>query len=121
VAWLGLAAAVLLAVAPTALRAEDPIKQAVKKDIAILRSGPLLIHGNYCGIGNRPGREPIDALDTACMHHDGCTRTGQLPSCACDNRLRDEALAIAKDPGTPPDIQALALTMVGSMTILICK
>lgn len=99
----------------------DAVKSEVKGDIKALRRGPLLIHGNYCGIGNRPGTEPIDALDAACMRHDACTHTGRLPSCACDNGLREAATTIAQDPYTPADIQALATAMAASMVVLICK
>jgi hypothetical protein len=95
----------------------NPVKAIVKD----LRRGPLLIHGNYCGIGNRPGTAPIDALDAACMRHDACTQTGQLPTCACDERLRIEATAIARDPRTRPDVQAIAAATAGGMTILLCK
>lgn len=94
---------------------------AVKHDVTALRRGPLLIHGNYCGIGNRPGTPPVDLLDEACMHHDACTRTGRLPSCACDNRLHDDAVVIAQDPRTPVDIQMLATSVAASMVVLICK
>ena len=118
--------------APTMPRAapdvNDPVKQTgeVAKDIAkgdtkALREGPLLIHGNYCGIGNRPNTPPTDALDEACMHHDACTDEGKMPNCACNNRLKTEAMRIAQDPRTPPKIQTLAATMAASMAILICK
>ena len=30
----------------------------------------MLIHGNYCGIGNRPGTPPVDLLDAAQVHGD---------------------------------------------------
>ena len=97
------------------------LKDVTKGDVKALRRGPLLVHGNFCGIGNRPGAEPTDALDEACMHHDACTTEGKMPSCACNDRLREEAMAISQDPRTPPKIQALATTMAASMVILICK
>ena len=97
------------------------VTAALKDNVKALRRGPLLIHGNYCGIGNRPGTPPVDLLDAACMRHDGCTRTGKLPSCTCDNRLHDEAVAIAQDPRTPADIQVLATTMAASMVVLVCE
>ena len=53
--------------------------------------GTLLIHGNYCGPGNRSPRPPIDALDLACMHHDICSPPrGEIPTCACNDRLHRE-------------------------------
>ena len=97
------------------------IAATTKDDVKALRRGPLLIHGNYCGIGNRPGTPAVDLLDAACMRHDACTHTGNLPSCSCDNRLHDEAVAIAQDGRTPVEIKALAATMAASMVVLICK
>ncbi len=97
------------------------VTAAVHDDIKALRRGPLLIHGNYCGIGNRPGTPPVDLLDEACMRHDACTHTGKLPSCTCDNRLHDEAFAIAQDPRTPADLKVLATGVAASMVVLICK
>jgi hypothetical protein len=106
---------------PTPAKVGEVLKDVAKGDVKALRRGPLLIHGNYCGIGNRPGKEPVDALDAACMRHDACTNEHSLPSCACDNRLRNEAMAIAEDPATTPEIKALATTMAASMVVLICK
>ena len=97
------------------------LEAAARDDIKALRRGPLLIHGNYCGIGNRPGAPPIDALDAACMRHDACTHTNDLPSCRCDDRLRAEADEIAHDPATPAEIAALATATAASMTLLVCK
>lgn len=94
---------------------------AARDDIKALRRGPLLIHGNYCGIGNRPGAPPVDALDAACMRHDACTHTNDLPSCRCDDRLRAEADEIAHDPASRPEIVALATAMSASMAVLVCK
>ena len=101
--------------------AKGKIGAAARDDIKALRRGPLLIHGTYCGIGNRPGAPPIDALDAACMRHDACTHTNDMPSCRCDDRLRAEATEIAQDPATPTDIAALATATAASMAILVCK
>ncbi len=100
---------------------QGDVTAAVKDDVTALRRGPLLVHGNYCGIGNRPGTPPIDLLDEACMHHDACMHSGKLPSCACDNRLHDDAVAIARDPRTPVNIQVLATSVAASMVVLICR
>ena len=97
------------------------IGAAAKDDIKALRRGPLLIHGNYCGIGNRPGATPVDELDAACMRHDACTHTGDLPNCRCDDRLRVEAIEIAQDPAMRPDVRALAAATAAGMTVLVCK
>ena len=94
--------------------------EAAKDDIEALRRGPLLVHGNYCGIGNRPGTAPVDALDAACRHHDACSETGAFPSCTCDERLRVEATAIAADPTTPIDIKVAAAGTAAAMAILVC-
>ena len=101
--------------------ASGRIGAAARDDIKALRRGPLLIHGNYCGIGNRPGSSPVDTLDAACMRHDACTHTGGIPSCRCDDRLRAEALEIAQDPATRPDIAALATATAASMVVLVCR
>jgi hypothetical protein len=99
---------------------EGEIGKAAKDDVEALRRGPLLIHGNYCGIGNRPGTEPTDALDVACMRHDACTPTGGLPSCACDQRFRAEATAVAEDPTTPADLKVTAVAAAAAIAVLVC-
>ncbi len=101
--------------------AKGQVGAALKDDVTALQRGPLLIHGNYCGIGNRPGSKPVDSLDEACMRHDACTTTGDVPNCACNDRLRLESAAIAQDPQTPPNIQGLAAATAASMAVLICK
>lgn len=98
---------------------------AVFKDLAdgnvrALRRGPLLIHGNFCGIGGRRGSRPVDDLDAACERHDACTKTGSLPSCGCNQRLKHEATSIARDPGSTTELKALAAAVAGSMAILVC-
>ncbi len=115
------ALAILMALVTPLHAQQFALAQIAKSGITALRSGPLLIHGNYCGIGNRPGTEPVDALDTACMHHDACTTTGTLPSCACDDGLRADATLVAQDPATPPDVRAVALATAAGMAVLICK
>lgn len=113
---------VVPAPAPTRSAEHPAVASPLKGVVKELRSGPLLMHGNYCGIGSRPGApEPIDALDAACMRHDACTRTGTLPGCACNERLRGEAAAIALSPRTPPDIKLVASATASAMAVLICK
>lgn len=74
--------------------------------------GPgVLIHGNYCGPGNRgPHVRPVDALDRACAHHDACwpTEPATLPACACNERLRVEAGLVARDSRTSPKTRETA-------------
>ena len=106
--------------AETLKKAGAVIKDLAGGDVRALRRGPLLIHGNFCGIGARPGVAPIDALDAACMRHDACTKTGSLPTCACDERLMREATAIAESPASTVDLKALATATAASMAILVC-
>ena len=113
-------AAHLDAPATTLKKAGEVIKDLAKGDVKALRRGPLLMHGNYCGIGNKPGLPPVDTLDAACMHHDACTKTGSLPSCACNERLQIEATSIAEDANTAEALRALAGTVAASMAVLIC-
>ncbi|UZE47334.1 hypothetical protein [Rhodopseudomonas sp. P2A-2r] len=80
---------------------------------AAVKHGELVFHGNYCGVGNRAGADPIDALDVACMHHDACTPSGGIQSCACNARLVDEAGAIVRDPRQSPELKSLA-TLIGA-------
>lgn len=68
----------------------------------------LLLHGNYCGPGNKAPRPPIDALDAACARHDACTPSGGLPARACNLRLQDDAERVSRDPRQPDDLRALA-------------
>ena len=105
----------------TLKKAAAMLKDLAVGDIHALRRGPLLLHGNFCGIGGHPGLEPVDALDAACMRHDACTRTGSLPSCACDKRLEREAQVIADNPATKAELKALAAATAASMAILVCQ
>lgn len=101
--------------------ARGDLPAAAKDDVTALHRGPLLMHGNYCGVGNRPGTPPVDLLDAACMHHDACTKTNTLPTCACNDRLRAEATAVAEDPRTPASLQVMAATVAASMAVLVCR
>ena len=101
--------------------ASGRVGAAVKDDVTALQRGPLLIHGNYCGLGNRPGTKPTDALDAACMRHDACTVDGNIPKCGCDEALYRAATVIAADPQTPPDLKVTAGATATAMSLLICK
>ena len=97
------------ALAPSAMATERDVKAAAAVDTpAPLKNGELVFHGNYCGAGNRAGAEPIDALDVACMHHDACTPTGKVQSCACNAKLAEEAGAVALDPTQTAELKSLA-------------
>lgn len=86
--------------------------------------GAFLIHGNFCGPGNRgPGHPPVDALDLACAHHDACTpdrASGRLPHCACNDRLREEAGLVARDPRTPSKVRETAQFISDGADVLPC-
>ena len=87
--------------------------------------GPgLLIHGNYCGPGNRgPAFKPIDALDAACMHHDACWPADptMLPACSCNERLHVEAGRVARDPRTPAETRQTARFIADVATAMPCE
>lgn len=87
--------------------------------------GAFLIHGNFCGPGNRgPGHPPVDALDLACAHHDACTpdrRTGRLPHCACNDRLHEEAGRVARDPNTSSKVRDTAQFIADGADLLPCE
>ncbi|WP_430911272.1 hypothetical protein [Methylobacterium sp. sgz302541] len=87
-----------------------------------IRHGALLIHGNFCGPGNRgPNHPPIDALDLACMHHDACTPpAGKLAHCSCNDRLHEEAGLVADDPATPAKVRQTAQFIADGALALPC-
>jgi hypothetical protein len=91
------------------------------KNPAVATNGATLIHGNYCGAGNRPGKPPIDALDLACMNHDACSPTGAMPTCECNMRLRDEAFAVSRDPRQAPELRSLASLTAAAATVMLCN
>lgn len=68
----------------------------------------FLVYGNYCGMGNNAPALPIDALDTACAHHDECTPDNDLPTRACNLRLEQDAQAVALDPRQPENVRMMA-------------
>ena len=107
--------------AQTLEKAGAAVQDLAHGDTKALQRGPLLLHGNFCGVGGRPGLAPLDALDAACQRHDDCTTTGALPSCACNERLKSEAAAIVADPAASTDLKALSAAVVASMAVLICK
>jgi hypothetical protein len=111
-------AAAPVAITPPA-RVEIPTPRD-PKNLDPTTNGLTLIHGNYCGVGSRPGG-PIDALDVACMHHDACTPTGRLPTCECNARLRDEAAAVARDPRQPVELQSMASMVASAAVVMLCK
>lgn len=84
--------------------------------------GTLLIHGNYCGPGNRSPRPPIDALDLACMHHDICSPPGgEIPTCACNDRLHREAEAVSLDARQPQSLRETAGFVADTALALPCQ
>jgi hypothetical protein len=100
-----------------AMATERDVKAAAAVDTpAPLKNGELVFHGNYCGVGNKAGAEPVDALDVACMHHDACTPTGKVQSCACNARLAEEAGAVARDPTQTAELKSLATLTAAAAT-----
>lgn len=86
---------------------------------AIPEKPVVLIHGNYCGPGNRAPLAPIDALDAACARHDACTPEGALPAKSCNLRLQHEAAMISEDPRQPQDLRFMAgLVSAGASMML---
>ena len=78
----------------------------------------LLIHGNYCGPGNRSPLAPIDVLDAACARHDACTPNDALPSKSCNRRLQVEAERIADDPGQPTELRMVAGVVASGAAVM---
>ena len=87
--------------------------------------GAVLIHGNFCGPGDRgPGYKPVDALDLACAHHDACSTdpaSGVLTACICHRQLQVEADAVARDPRTPPRTRETAQFISNFATAMPCQ
>lgn len=75
---------------------------------AAVEGSPVLLHGNYCGPGNRAPAAPVDALDAACARHDACTPDGALAPRACNLRLQVDAERVADDPRQPEDLRMMA-------------
>ena len=99
---------------------EPPAKPSITGGSGQADQAPLLLHGNYCGPGNRPG-PPVDALDAACMRHDPCMPATGLPSCGCMTRLQNEAEAVAHNPAEPPDVQILASATAAGAALTLCE
>lgn len=93
-----------------------------KGELVNVLTGRTLFHGNYCGKGNR-GEDvpPIDALDTACMHHDACYGAAGYSSCACDATLRREATAVSDDPSVPLETRRRALSVTQAAGAMECR
>ena len=113
--------AVLLAAAGLSAALLGPVR-AQEMPFIDAKRGTLLIHGNYCGPGNRSPRPPVDALDLACLHHDRCSPPrGQIPTCACNDRLHAEAEAISLDPSQPESLRDTAGFIADTATALPCR
>ncbi|CAN7205100.1 hypothetical protein LJR220_000586 [Bradyrhizobium sp. LjRoot220] len=116
-----LCACVVLTATAEARSGEIRTQQSIPGGDHHVDPGGLLYHGNYCGLGSRPGTRPVDVLDAACMRHDACGRFDALPSCACNARLQYEAAAIARNPAEPPEIQFLASFTAAGAGLLLCQ
>ena len=94
----------------------------LKGELARVAVGKELFHGNYCGKGQRgAGLPPIDALDTACMHHDACYDTAGYSSCACDAALTREAAAVSDDPDASLETRRRALSVTEATVAMDCR
>lgn len=84
--------------------------------------GTILIHGNYCGPGNRAPRPPVDDLDVACMNHDRCSPPrGQIATCSCNDRLHREAKAVAQSASEPESVRSTAEFIAETALALPCR
>ncbi|RCK69952.1 hypothetical protein DT076_08035 [Desertihabitans brevis] len=72
------------------------------------------VWGNWCGPGHGSG-EPVDTLDTLCMHHDLCYRERGYFDCACDARLKAEIARHADRMATGERLMAAAITAAFSV------
>ncbi len=99
------------------------ISPALAQDaLAPVMHGQLVFHGNYCGPGNKGDHPaPVDALDAACMHHDACTVDFELPACSCNERLAQEAAAVASDPRAPTEEREAANFTAEGAAQLPCR
>ena len=93
---------------PLVLFAGLTVPAVITQPAAAVEGSPMLLHGNYCGPGNRAPAAPVDALDAACARHDACTPDGALAPKACNLRLQVDAERVAADPRQPPDLRMLA-------------
>lgn len=57
--------------------------------VALPAQAGMLVHGNWCGPGNR-GLPPVDQLDAACMRHDACYDRMGSGNCGCDQAFLNE-------------------------------
>ena len=85
-----------------ALDVDQPAPRAAAPEAGI----PL--HGNWCGPGHGGGT-PIDALDVACMHHDGCYGEKGYLDCSCDRALVREIDHLLRRGGLSAGLRAKAL------------
>ncbi|KMO35850.1 hypothetical protein VQ02_16525 [Methylobacterium variabile] len=96
----------IAALAVAAAGLASPSAQA--QSVGYAPAPSLLVHSNYCGLGNRAPLPPVDALDAACARHDACTPVGGLPSRRCNLRLFREADLISRDPHQPDSVKTAA-------------
>jgi hypothetical protein len=78
----------------------------------------LLVHGNYCGLGNNAPLPPIDAVDAACARHDACTPAFGLPTQDCNFQLRRSAGLIAHDTKQSDELRAIAGFIAAGASLL---
>lgn len=85
-------------------------------------SGRELYHGAFCGHGTPPeGTPPVDDLDAACMRHDQCYDAARYRSCACDQALKREAIAIADGAAYSRELRARAASIAEAAELMQCQ
>lgn len=85
-------------------------------------AGRELYHGAYCGRGAASeGAAPVDDLDAACMRHDQCYDAARYRSCACDQALKREALAIADGVAYSRELRARAASVAEAAELMQCQ
>lgn len=85
-------------------------------------SGRELYHGAFCGHGAAAeGAQPVDDLDAACMRHDQCYDAARYRSCACDEALKREAVAIADGISYSRELRARAASIAEAAELMQCQ
>lgn len=78
------------------------------------------IYGHWCGPGFGSGA-PIDAVDTACMHHDLCYGKSGTLDCGCNNSLVAELTKVlALNPRISAEARAKAAAIIAYFTSTPC-
>ena len=77
--------------------------------------------GNWCGPGHSGPEDPVDVLDTACMHHDKCYAAAGYLDCDCDQAFIDEVDSVYDDMGKLEKVAARAAQALFQAQKVYCK